>query len=301
MSAARVIAIAAACALAAPAQAQFGGLGGVLRGAKTVTAVGKAMKDIGEQEEIKLGGDLAGMLLGAAPLVDNPAEQLYVNRLGRWLAMHSERPALPWKFGIIDTASVNAFSTPGGYVLITRGMFEQMRNESELANVLAHEIAHVVKRHHLKALQRELGNSAFGEVTQYVRVGGGGIVTSLSSRLVNAGRELFIRGLDKNDEFEADRMGAVIAARAGYSPYGMAGVLQSLSGMQNATGARLLTKTHPSPVDRIDRLSSAMGTRLDGLPGLVDDLPSFAALINPPAVQVTPPKPPARPRRRGRT
>ncbi len=292
----RLLGLTLALALAVPAQAQFGGLGRIMRGAKTVTSAAKAMKDIGEAEEIELGGDLAGMLMGAAPLLDDPAKQLYVNRVGRWLAMHSERPNLPWKFGIIHTSSVNAFSTPGGHVLITSGMFEQLRSESELADILAHEIAHVVKRHHLKALQRQHGNSPFGELTR--RVSGGGVVGRITSRLVDSGRELFARGLDKNDEYEADRMGVVIAARSGYSPYGMVGVLQTLGALQGASGAALISKTHPTANDRIELLDRAMGTRLDHLPGLVDDLPGFAQLLHP-----SPPPPPQAPprRRRGRS
>lgn len=294
----RLLGLLAALALAAPAQAQLGGLGRMVRGAQKVTSAAKAMKDIGEAEEIELGGDLAGMLMGAAPLLEDPARQRYVNRVGRWLASHSERPNLPWKFGIIDTSSVNAFSTPGGYVLITSGMLEQLRSESELADVLAHEIAHVVKRHHLKALQRQHGNSPFGEVTR--RVSGGGVVGRLTSRLVDSGRELFARGLDKNDEYEADRMGVVIAARSGYSPYGMVGVLQTLGAMQTASRAALISKTHPTANHRIERLDRAMGTRFDRLPGLVDDLPGFAATLNP-SVAAPPPSARPTPRRRGRT
>ncbi len=115
--------LAAAGLVAAPAAAQFpgiGGLGGIVRKAETAKNIGNALRDIGEAEEIKLGADLAGIVLGAAPLIDDPARQRYVNRLGRWLASHSERANLPWKFGIVESSDLNAFSMPGGYVLITR-------------------------------------------------------------------------------------------------------------------------------------------------------------------------------------
>jgi len=264
-----------------PAQAQFGGLGGlggVLKGAKTAKKVDDSMRVIGQPEEIKIGGDLAGMILGAAPLVDNPAEQHYVNRVGTWLAMHTERADLPWRFGIIDTASVNAFSAPGGYILITRGLFERLRNESELAGVLAHEIAHVVQKHHLHALQNELRTSAMADVGSSVAASQGGVAGFAAGQILQAGKTIYIRGLDKNDEYEADRMGVVIATRAGYSPYGLVGVLQTLSAEQEDKGLALMMKTHPNPSDRIARLDSAMGTRLDGIDPLADDLPSFAAL-----------------------
>ncbi|HEX5477114.1 MAG TPA: M48 family metallopeptidase [Burkholderiales bacterium] len=264
-----------------PAQAQFGGLGGIFDKAQKAKKVGDSMREIGPEEEEKIGGDLASMILGAAPLVDNDAEQHYVNRVGMWLAMHTDRADLPWHFGIVDTDDVNAFSTPGGYVFITRGLFERFRNESELAGVLAHEIAHVVQKHHLHALQNEMRTSAVADAGSSV-VGSGGVTGFLTDQVIKAGKTLYTRGLDKNDEYEADRMGVVIAARAGYSPYGLVGVHQTLSAEQDQKGLALMMKTHPNPADRIERLDKAMGTKLDGLTPVADDLPSFEALRNPP-------------------
>lgn len=264
-----------------PAHAQLGGLGGLFNKAQKAKKVGDSMREIGPEEEIKIGNDLAGMILGAAPLANNDAEQHYVNRLGMWLAMHTDRADLPWHFGIVDTEDVNAFSTPGGYVLITRGMFESARNESELAGVLAHEIAHVVQKHHLHALQNEMRTSAVADVGGSM-VASGGVAGLVTEQVIKAGRTLYTRGLDKGDEYEADRMGVVIAARSGYSPYGLVGVLQTLSAAQADKGLALMMKTHPNPTDRMDRLDKAMGTRLDGLTPVADDLPSFVALREPP-------------------
>lgn len=267
----------AGLALAAPAHAQFPDINKVIGGAKSVQKMGDSFRKISEPEEIKVGRDLAGIVLGAAPLTRNPAQQAYVNRVGRWLALHSERPDLPWKFGVVDSSSVNAFSMPGGYVLITRGLLEQMRSESELAGVLGHEIAHVVQKHQLGALQGSLRNAAVGDMNQYFN-SGGGLKSVFTTALVNAGKDLFTKGLSEGDEFEADRMGVVIAARSGYSPYGLGGVLQTFSAAPEGRGSALMNKTHPSPVARIERLDSAMGSQLDKVPGLVEDLPGFAAI-----------------------
>jgi len=287
--------------LATPAAAQFGGLGGIVRKAQTVQHVGNALRDIGEAEEIKLGGDLAGIILGAAPLVQDQAKQRYVNQLGRWLASHSERAQLPWKFGIIESNDLNAFSMPGGYVLVTRGMFDNARNESELSGVLAHEIAHVVKKHQLAALQKSMGNTALRDISGMYgvgRVAGGGIAGQIAEKVLQSGRELFARGLDKGDEYEADQMGVVIAARSGYSPYGLVGVLQTLAAEPVDGRYGLMSRTHPQASDRLARLDTAMGTRLDGLSGLVDDLPSFDQLRHPAAVPAPTAPVRARPRRR---
>lgn len=284
---------AGALALLAPqtGAAQSINVNNILGKAKAIKSVGDSFRKISEPEEIRIGGDLAGMIMGAAPLINDPAKQRYVNELGRWLALHSERPGLPWKFGIIESNDFNAMSMPGGYVLITRGLLDRMRNESELAGVLAHEIAHVVKRHHIEALQSGLRSQAVGDMQKYFA--GGGIGGAFATALLNAGRGLYIQGLSKDDEFEADRMGVIIAARSGYSPYGLAGVLQTLSGAPATKEYALELKTHPSPLDRIRRLDAAMGTRFDKVTGLVEDSPSFLALFTPPPAPPSPPPTPA--------
>jgi predicted Zn-dependent protease len=87
--------------------------------------------------------------------------------------------------------------------------------------------------------------------------------TSLN-RVIHTGTELYARGLDKADEFEADRMGVVIAARAGYDVYGLPSVLQTLGELSAADShLALMFKTHPSPAARLDALAVAMGTNLD--------------------------------------
>ncbi|MFZ4746795.1 MAG: M48 family metalloprotease [Sphingomonas sp.] len=261
---------------AVPVQAQFPNIGGLIKGAQNAKSLSDSFRKISEPEEIKIGGDLAGIILGVAPLVKDGAKQRYINRLGRWLALHSDRPDLPWKFGIVETSDVNGFSMPGGYVLITRGMFEKMRSESELAGVLAHEIAHVVHKDHLAALQTSLRNSAVTGFSEYA-TGSAGLGSLVKAAIINAGKDMLTRGLNKDDEFDADRMGVVIAARAGFSPFGLVGVLQTLSAAADEKGFALMTKTHPQPVERIDRLDRVMGTQMDSLAVADTAVPDFTA------------------------
>jgi len=259
-------------AAAAPAAAQFN-LNKLLDAAKNVS---KATTEIGEQEEIAIGGDLAARLLGAAPLVPNDALQQYVNRVGRWLASQTERPNLPWTFGVLDTPDVNAFAVPGGYVFVTRGLVVRMRSESELAGVLSHEIVHVLKKHHLHAIQKsaqlELANSA---VSTFARQDQN---TALRENLLSAGSELFARGLDKSDELEADRLGVVIAARGGYDAYGLPAVLQTLQAMNpEDSSLALMFKTHPAPAERLDALEK-MQSLLDAYAAQPQLAARFAAV-----------------------
>ena len=252
---------------AAPAQAQFN-INRLLDAAKNV---GKATGEIGEKEEIDIGREMAARLLGAAPLMANDAVQRYVNNVGRWLASQTERADLPWQFGVLEAPQLNAFATPGGNIFITRGLLERMRNEAELAGVLAHEIAHVLRKHHLQAIQKgarmELAGAALSTLARQDRN------TPSREKLLAAGSELFARGLDKSDELEADRLGVVIAARGGYDAYGLPSVLQTLQAMNpEDSGVALMFKTHPAPGERLSALETMQPT-LDayaGQPQLAD-------------------------------
>ncbi len=99
------------------------------------------------EQERAIGQQVAGRLLGQYPLVADAKLQQYVNKVGRWVAQQSDRPDLPWVFGMIDSPAVNAFAMPGGYVFVSKGLYQQLASEAELAGVLGHEIAHVQQKH----------------------------------------------------------------------------------------------------------------------------------------------------------
>ena len=219
-------------------------------------------KNPSKEEEIALGREITGSLLGAAPLVKDEALQKYVNQVGRWVANQSERADLPWKFGVIDSADLNAFAAPGGYVLLTKGLYQKMQNEAQLAGVLGHEIAHIVKKHQLKVLQKQqlLGYGAS-------RLSGlFGKKDKLAKKALNTGAEISARGLDKDAEFEADRMGLTLAYRAGYDAYGLPDVLQTIGQTNKSdSSVALLFKTHPSPDERLAKLGDSVGSNLDNV------------------------------------
>jgi len=221
------------------------------------------LKSPSQAEEIQLGRQITGNLLGAAPLVKDAALQKYVNEVGRWVASQSERPDLPWHFGVIESEDINAFAAPGGYVIITKGLYRKLENEAQLAGVLGHEIAHVVRKHHLRLLQKSqllnLGAKLLG-----TKLGKG---DDTVQKVIGNGAEILARGLDKDAEYEADRMGVILAARGGYEPFGLPEVLQSISETGNTSRVTLLYKTHPHPDDRLLRLGDAIGDRLDKVQG----------------------------------
>jgi beta-barrel assembly-enhancing protease len=218
------------------------------------------LSDPSVEDEIKLGREITGNLLGASALVKDEALQKYVNLVGRWVASQSERPDLPWHFGVIESEDINAFAAPGGYVLVTKGLYRKLESESQLAGVLGHEIAHVVQKHHLKVLQKSqllnLGANLLGSKV--------GKDNQIAQKLIGNGAEIMARGLDKDAEYEADRMGLVLAARAGYDAYGLTEVLAIIGNTSKTdSSVALLYKTHPSPEERLDKLAAATGTSLD--------------------------------------
>ncbi|PRC92717.1 M48 family metallopeptidase [Solimicrobium silvestre] len=241
---------------------QIPGLGNIGKLLDTTT---KTFKEVDEPEEIRIGQEFASILLGAKPLEPDQRKQRYVNALGRWLALQTERPDLPWTFAVLDDPSFNAFATPGGYIFVTRGLLERMHNEAELAGVLSHEIGHVLRKHHLHAVQK---NSAFSAAGDYFTSSTGGNA-QVKSAVSGAIRNMLVKGLDKDDEYEADRIGVVIAARAGYDAYGLPSVLQTLQKQSSQdNNFTLLFKTHPLPADRLTQLDQLMGQQFDTLPGI---------------------------------
>ncbi len=221
----------------------------------------EANKDISTEEEVELGGNLISGLLGAAPLVNSPALQRYVNDVGYWVASQSSRKDLPWRFGVIDSAGINAFAAPGGYIVITMGLFSLLENEAQLAGVLGHEISHVVRKHHLKALQKTLKRGIWAKIG--VRALADDDYEALE-KVVNAGVQLYASGLDRDLEFNADKRGVVLAARAGYDPYALLDVLTTIDSI-NPTEADLtvMLKTHPPTGKRLQKLAKLMDGQLD--------------------------------------
>lgn len=254
------IALLVAALLAAPAasgqQIDFGRLIGL------AGKVADASTEMPVQQELQLGAGISAQLLGNARLLPDPVLQRYVNQVGRWLAMHTERPELPWRFGVLDSDVINAYAAPGGFIFITRGMFRLLGSESELAGVLAHEIGHVLRRHHLNAIRAQAQAGIAGDVLALM-AGSKGV--NLDA-IVDVGVNLYSRGLDRGDELEADRVGVVVAARAGYEPYGLTRLLQALGALrpENANFSQMFS-THPPVGERLATLDGGMRGRLDHL------------------------------------
>ncbi|MDR3428262.1 M48 family metalloprotease [Silvimonas sp.] len=231
----------------------------------TVKNLSDANRTIGPKEEQEIGNGLASNMLGAAPLVADASLQRYVNDVGVWVASQSEAVGVNWRFGVIDTNTINSFAMPGGIVFITRGLLAQMHSEAELACVLGHETTHVLRHHHVRAIQSGAGKDALGNALQgVVAYKGNQQAQQIGANLASGFSEVYVRGLDKDDEFAADITGMVLCARAGYNPYALPAVLQTLDALNpQDSNLQLMFSTHPSPRARLDKIDQVVGDRLE--------------------------------------
>ena len=205
-----------------------------------------------EAQEVALGKESHGQIQQEMGVVKDAALQQYVDRVARPLAQGSERPNLPWTFTVVDAAAVNAFALPGGYIYVTRGILAHLNSEAELAGVLGHEIAHVTARHSAAQYSKQTAGSIgllLGQI----------FVPELQpfGQAMEAGLGLLFLKFGREDELEADRLGAAYATAQGWDPRGVAGMLETLGRLSEGTdrkGVPNWMSTHPMPADRVARL-----------------------------------------------
>lgn len=245
-----------AAMLAQVASAQ---VGDVLRKAQKNTDRAKKVADITtpwtpEQEEA-IGQASAAKLINVFGLYENAEMVKYVNLVGSTVARQGAR-AIPYRFGILDTEVITAVSLPGGYIFITRGALANLRSESELAGVLAHEVAHVDRRH-LEQVVRAKKTAQFAKQEAASAVPTGAFLISLAGEVVTSALTLQI---SRDKESEADRLGTDLAAKAGYDAGGLRNFLQFLAQVPQSQESRrrlgLWGSTHPPISERVNSLNA---------------------------------------------
>jgi len=243
----------------AAARGFLGALGGGALGSSAID-VADAAVDKSEQEqeaeELALGPEIAGRVLGAAKLWQDDDAQRRVNRIGRWMASRTSRPSLPWTFGVIDTAEVNAFAAPGGYVLMTRGMYELLADDAEIAAVLGHEISHVVQRDHYNVIHKQQMTSATTDlVAGQVNVGGNTAALMAKDYVRRFGATVMLARLDQAAEYRSDEASEFYLARSGFNPMALYAVLQKMTAFGTASASLAqLYRTHPALDDRLNHI-----------------------------------------------
>ncbi|MDT7519309.1 M48 family metalloprotease [Rhodoferax sp. TBRC 17660] len=224
-----------------------------------------------EEAEVAEGAKGHQEVLQEYGVVNNPALQSYVNALGQRLAGQSHRSQLQWRFTVLDSPEINAFALPGGYVYVTRGIMAYMDSEADLAGVIGHEIGHVTARHGAQRATSQqnaglgvLAASVLGAVAEAYGVAGAGQLAGQVSQNVAAG---YIASYGREQELQADGLGAEYLFRTRYDPRNMIDVIKVLKNQElfaadqaKAEGRPVPAKgdwlsSHPSNDQRLETIS----------------------------------------------
>jgi predicted Zn-dependent protease len=204
-----------------------------------------------EADEIAEGRKAHQQVLQEYSVYNNPAVQDYVNALGQRLAAQSHRAHLQWHFTVLDSPEINAFALPGGYVYVTRGIMAYMESEADLAGVMGHEIGHVTARHGAQRAtsQQHAGLGVFaasilGAVLESQGVVGAGQMAGQVSQTVAAG---YIASYGREQELQADGLGAEYLARNHYDPHNMVDVITVLKNQERFAADQAKVEGKPAP------------------------------------------------------
>lgn len=227
----------------------------LLAGCATVTNPVTGQREVtvmDERSEIAEGKKAHEEVLQEYGVYANPRVQAYVNELGQRLAKQSHRRNLEWHFTVLDSPEVNAFALPGGYVYVTRGLLAYMESEADLAGVIGHEIGHVSARHGAQRATRQqtaglgvLAATLLGAVLEAKGVGGATDIAGTLSQGVAAG---YIASYSRDQETQADQLGAEYLARNNYDPKNMIDVIRVLKSQEQyaADAARAEGRAAPA-------------------------------------------------------
>ncbi len=231
------------------------------------------MMFFGPEKDVELGRKYAPYIekeLGGRIRDENL--QNYINQIGQRIARVCHRPDLAYYFAAVEEEGANAFAVPGGYVYITRGLLKELKSESQLAAILAHEVGHVVARDTMVAMSRQIGATALLAAAA---------VSDAPSDVVHA--TAFITGVltlqySREDEKDADLTGMSYMAQAGYDPNGMVQTMEILQELQTYRPVEFFS-THPNPESRIEYLKERIERRYATMTGLKQGREEYAEKV----------------------
>lgn len=244
-----VVVIALVAVMGSPLAAQLGQVGGALKKANQAKKVADTIDSLvfTDAEKVELGKQVSDKLRLRYGVVQDKAVHKYVTLVGTMVAQATGKSGTPWKFIVLDTDGVNAYAAPGGFIHITRGALSLLQNESELADILGHEIAHVTEDHTVNAIKKG----------KMVELGAEMSRSQVLGAVADKSYEILFEGMyNRDDENDADEKGITFANKAGYAPGGLGAFLTRLAERNKDQAERNgLFASHPETKERIAKLS----------------------------------------------
>lgn len=217
---------------------------------------------VSDQQVLSLSNEQYNEYMKSAKVSTNSTNTAMVKRVGQRLAtavetylksngMSDQIADYSWTFNLVQDNNVNAFCMPGGKIVVYEGLLPVTKDEASLAIVLGHEIAHAVAHHSAERISNEYkqqyGLQALSSIAQSAGVSAG--VQQLGTLVANAGQKIFTAGFSRKQESEADHMGLIFAAMAGYDPSVATAFWQRMAAQGNSSTSIL--SDHPSDAKRI--------------------------------------------------
>lgn len=224
----------------------------VFSGCQTVPGTGRRqLLTVSEAEENQMGLTAYKEVLEKEPLTENQRYKELVERVGQRIAAVANRPDFDWEFNVIESETQNAFCLPGGKVAVYTGMLPVCQTEAGLAVVMSHEVAHAIARHGGERMSHKmaqnLGKSAFERLTKNQSEGKQKIIMAAYGGLSEYGA---ILPYSRKHELEADEIGIMLMAEAGYDPSAAPEFWERFAALKGAGGPMEFMSTHPSDARR---------------------------------------------------
>jgi len=218
-------------------------------------------------EEWQLGNQLAAQVDQQVQLNRDARLNAYVRDVGERIHARTPLANRPFDFKVINDASVNAFSLPGGHIYVNSGLITQADKADMLAGVLAHEISHVVGRHSIKQVEQQQQISVIGSILL------GQNPSALQSLLANILAGGAMARFSREDEKEADDLGVGFMSAAGFDPHGMLDMFQKLLSLEQSqpNAVEKFLSDHPTTQSRINDIRN----RIQGMPAGIVDEPAY--------------------------
>jgi beta-barrel assembly-enhancing protease len=247
---------------------------GVAIACVTAGTLASALSLISVSDEIALGRQAQKQVRSQVPELKDREVVNYVQAIGRKLVAKAGGPKYPYSFSVANYREINAFALPGGPVWIHRGTLAAAQNEAQVAAVLAHEVAHVAERHAANQLTKGLvANGLLGLLGAMLGNDSSARAAQIAAQLMAGG---YMLKFSRDDEREADRVGARIMRQAGWDAREMIAFMDILDRQQgrNPGSVDVFLSSHPAPTER----AALLRTALKGTSGGRRDSDQFHAI-----------------------